>query len=223
MKKDIYSKERIIALMINIVKETNMRVGKEIYAQTNKSYGICSMKKSHIKIDENKKVVKFNFKAKSNKQVQYTIKDQEIVNELILLLKLDGDKLFQYKTDNNTLLKVSDVDLNQYIQKYMGKLFTMKDFRTYAANYYFIKALIKETKKKNPINQKIAKKNLSNAQETTAFYLRHTKNISKKSYTMELIRDTYINNPNYFIENKNSKPLIILLELLKDFKDKLKK
>ena len=222
IKGELYSKNRTIAIMLNIVKELNIRVGKECYAKTNKSYGISSMKKSHIKIDENKLIFKFNFKAKSNKQVQYTLSNKEIVQELIYLMKLDGEKMFQYKTQSNDILKVSDVDLNQYIQSNIGKEFTCKDFRTYAANFYFVKALIKETRNRNPIDQKTAKKNLSLAQENTAYYLRHTKSISKKSYTMDLIRDIYMTNPDYFIQNKNKQPLTVLIELLKMFKEKIK-
>ena len=225
MTKDItgelYSKNRTISVMLNIVKELNMRVGKECYAKTNKSYGVSSMKKPHVSIDETKLVAKFNFKAKSNKQVQYTLSNPDIVKELIELMKLDGEKLFQYKSDAGNILRATDVDLNQYIQERMGKDFSCKDFRTYAANFYFIKALLKETKNRNPTTQKIAKKNLSLAQENTAFYLRHTKSISKKSYTMDLIRDMYLNDSNYFIENKNRQPLNVLLDLLKIFKDKI--
>lgn len=221
IKGPLYSKNRTVSIMLNIVKELNMRVGKECYAKTNKSYGVSSLKKSHVNIDENKLVAKFNFKAKSNKQVQYTLNNPILVKELILLMKLDGEKLFQYKTDGNYYNRVTDVDLNQYIQNNMGKSFSCKDFRTYAANFYFIKALLKETKNRNPVTQKIAKKNLSLAQENTAFYLRHTKSISKKSYTMDLIRDMYMNDSDYFIQNKNKQPLTILLDLLKIFKDKI--
>ena len=137
-------------------------------------------------------------------------------------MKLEGEKMFQYKTSDNNILKVSDVDINNYIQNTIGKDFSCKDFRTYAANFYFIKALLKETRNRNPTDQKIAKKNLSLAQENTAYYLRHTKSISKKSYTMDLIRDTYMNNSDFFIQSKNKQPLTVLIELLKMFKEKLK-
>jgi DNA topoisomerase-1 len=217
----LYTKHRTITVMLKLIRELNMRVGKEIYAQKNKSYGVCSMKKSHVKIDTDKLIAKFNFKAKSNKQVQYTLDNPEIVKELIELMKLDGEKLFQYKTESGTIQKVSDLDLNQYIQDKMGKGFSAKDFRTYAANFHFIKALLKETRARNPMTEKIAKKNLSLAQENTAFYLRHTKSISKKSYTMGLIRDTYMNDRDYFIQNKNKQPLTVLLDLLKKFKDNI--
>ena len=68
-----------------------MRVGKECYAKINKSYGVTSMKKSHVKIDSEKMVAKFNFKAKSNKQVQYTLDNSEMVKELMLLMDLEGE------------------------------------------------------------------------------------------------------------------------------------
>lgn len=221
MEKDIkgqlYSKNRTISVMLKIVQKLFLRVGKEIYAKTNKSYGVTSMKKSHVKIEVNK--IKFNFKAKSNKHVQYSLDDKELIDEIKLLINLDGEKMFQYKTDSGKILKVSDIDLNQYIQDKMGKDFSVKNFRTYASNFYFIKSLLKETRNRNPINKKIIKQNLNLAQENTAYYLRHTKSISKKSYTMSLIRDLYENEPSYFIDNKNKQPLTVLLDLLKKFKD----
>ena len=223
IKGPIFSKNRVICIMLKIVQKLNLRVGKEIYAKTNKSYGITSLKKSHVKINPTKLIAKFNFKAKSNKQVQYTLDDPELVKELQLLMDLDGEKMFQYKSDSNKFIKVNDIDLNSYIQTKMGKDFSVKDFRTYAANFYFIKALLKETKNRNPVNQKIAKKNISLAQVNTAHYLRHTKSISKKSYTMDIIREMYMNESDYFIQNKNKQPLTILIDLLKKFKDNIKK
>jgi DNA topoisomerase-1 len=223
LNKPLYSKDRCISVMFYIIKELNIRVGKEVYARTNKSYGITSLKKSHVKIDEKTKIAKFNFKAKSNKYVQYTLNDKLIVDELIKLMDLDGEKLFQFKNNEDLIYKVNDVDLNNYIRKNMDKDITVKDFRTYAANFYFIKALLSETRKRLPTTQKISKKNLSLAQENTAFYLRHTKSISKKSYTIDLIRNLYMNDPDYFITNKNKKPLTLLLEILKLYKQSLKK
>ena len=145
-----------------------------------------------------------------------------MVDDIKQLLELPGEKLFQYINNNDITLRVSDVDLNQYIQNYMGKEFSCKDYRTYAANFYFIKALLGETKKRNPKNAKVIKQNLSEAQETTAFYLRHTKAISKKSYTMDLIRNMYMENPEWFVENKNRQPINVLIDLLKIHKDNVK-
>ena len=178
------------------------------------------MKKSHVTVSDD--VVKLNFKAKSNKHVSYTIKDPLMISEIKQLMNLDGEKIFQYINENNNTLRVTDVDLNEYIQNYMGKAFTCKDFRTYASNVNFLKALLTETKKRNPKNKKVIKQNLNLAQESTAKTLRHTKAISKKSYTMGLIREMYETNPEWFVENRNKRPLTVLLDILKIYKDKIK-
>jgi DNA topoisomerase-1 len=223
LKQTLYSKNRTIALMLIVIKELNIRVGKQCYVKSNKSYGITSLKKSHASVTSDGTVIKLSFKAKSNKQVSYTIKDKFIVDEMKKLLDMtDGENIFQYINENNNVLRVNDVDLNEYIQNNMGKNFSAKDFRTYAANFYFMKALLHETKKRNPKNKKIIKQNLNAAQENTAFYLRHTKAISKKSYTMSLIREMYEKNPEWFIENKSRQPINVLIDILKIYKDKIK-
>jgi DNA topoisomerase IB len=55
MNKDrslpLLSKERVIVTILDIIKKLHIRVGKEIYVKRNKSYGISSLRKHHIKIE----------------------------------------------------------------------------------------------------------------------------------------------------------------------------
>jgi DNA topoisomerase-1 len=205
----VYNKNKVIATMLILVKKLHFRVGKEQYAKENKSYGISSLKKSHVKFD--KDLIKFDFKGKSNQRLHYSLRSNEIKTHLQMLLKLEGDKLFQYIDDDDKIKRVTDTDLNQYIQKYMGKEFTIKDFRTYGANYHFIQALLHEIKK----HSDNIKKNILNAIKTTAKFLKHTKNISKKSYIMSYTIDLYTKNPEFFISRKFDDPLSVLLDVLK--------
>lgn len=211
-----YNKDRVIVSMLTIIKKLHMRVGKEVYARENKSYGVSSLKKIHMQFEGNK--IMFRFKGKSNKRLFYSIEDKTLKDHLKLLLKLEGDKLFQYIDENNKVRKVTDTDLNQYIQMYMGDQFSAKDFRTYAANNYFIKSLLEETKKRVPKTQKVIKKNILTALKRTAFYLRHTKAISKKSYVMNFIIDLYQTNPEYFVDKKNDDPTDVLIDIIGKYK-----
>ncbi len=211
-----YDKLRVIITMLMIVKETHMRVGKEQYARENKSYGISSLKKKHLKIDG--EIIKFNFKGKSSQRLNYTLFNPEIKDHLNLLLKLDGDKLFQYINENEKIQRVTDTDLNEYIQTYMGSEFSIKDFRTYAANYHFTKALLGQTKKRLPKNDKVKKKNILNALKVTAKNLKHTRAISKKSYVMDFSIELYMTNPDFFIERKYDNANDVLFEILKNYK-----
>lgn len=216
-KNPIYSKFRVISTMLMIVKETNMRVGKEQYARENKSYGISSLKKNHMKIVGD--VINFRFKGKSKQRLSYTIRSPELKHHLSLLLKLEGDKLFQYiDEETDTIKKITDSDLNEYIQQHMGEQFTIKDFRTYAANQHFISALLNETKKRTPKNEKVIKKNILKAIKTTARNLKHTKSISKKSYILNFAIELYRTNPEYFIDRKYDNHMDVLLDILKLYK-----
>lgn len=215
-----YNKNAVISTMFKIIKELYIRVGKEKYAKENKSYGISSLKKKHIKLKGNNII--FRFKGKSNQQLFYQLNNETIKNHIQHLLKLSGEKLFQYIDNLGNIYKVSDTDLNHYLQHYMGNEFSVKDFRTYGANHYFIKFILNETKKRIPKNPKIIKKNITNAINLTAHYLRHTKNISKKSYIMNFCIDYYTHNPDFFIVRKFDEPNDVLIELLKMFIKKKK-
>ena len=167
--------------------------------------------------------IQFRFKGKSNKRLSYTIDDKMLADNLKLLLRLEGDKIFQYIDENNKIKGVTDMDLNRYIQKYMGSEYTVKDFRTYAANYYFIKALLKATNKRSPKNERAIKKNLLEALKSTSFYLKHTRSISKKSYVLDFAIELYRENPDYYIKRKDEEPEDLLLDILNMYRKKILK
>jgi DNA topoisomerase I len=215
-----YSKNRVISLMLGMVRDYYLRVGKETYAKHNKSYGISSLRKRHVKIGPN--VIHLKFKGKSNQRLHYTIKNDFYIQSIKVLMKLDGDHIFQYicKDDANheKILFVNDKDLNKYIQENMGDEFYIKDFRTYGANYYFIKALLNETKKRTPRDRKTIKKNILNSFKATARQLKHTGAVSKKSYVMNFALELYQNTPEFFIRHKRDNENDFLLILLKMYK-----
>lgn len=218
--KSMYDRSRIISVMLQMVQDYHMRVGKEIYAKKNKSYGISSLRKKHVKISNG--VIHLKFKGKSNQRLHYTIRNDYYIKSIKMLMKLDGDKLFQYTTidDNNVekIMNITDRDLNQYIQENMGPEYSIKDFRTYGANYYFIKSLLRETQRRTPSDRRAIKKNIIGAFKSTARQLKHTKSISKKSYVMNFALELYQNNPELFTEHKNEDPNDFLILLLKMYK-----
>lgn len=223
--KPMYDKHRIISIMLQMVQDYHMRVGKEIYAKKNRSYGISSLRKKHVKIGNG--VIYLKFKGKSNQRLHYTINNEYYIKSIKMLMKLDGDKLFQYaSTDQNgveKIMSISDRDLNLYIQENMGIDYSIKDFRTYGANYHFIRSLLKETQRRTPNDRKAIKKNIINAFKSTARQLKHTKSISKKSYVMNFALELYQNNPELFVEHKNEDPNDFLIILLKMYKKNILK
>lgn len=214
-QKDInpYSESHVVSTILILVKELHFRVGKEQYVRENNSYGVSSLRKSHIKIGGvNGDKIKFDFVGKSKQKHSMTLIDATISEHMIQLLKLEGKKLFQFIDDGN-IKKITDVEINKYIQKYMGEIFTVKDFRTYAANHYFVQTLLNETMtQSNDI-----KKNVKNAIKISAQKLGHSDNISKKSYIMSYCVTLYTKKPDFFIKRKFNDPDAVLLEILKNY------
>jgi len=211
-KLEHYSYNKVIATMLILVRDLHMRVGKEVYARVNKSYGVSSIRKKHVFIEDDD-LIRFRFKGKSNIRLSYTLRDPEIIKHIKLLMKLKGDRLFQYVDQTSKIKPVTDVDLNNYIQKHIGNEFTVKDFRTYSSNFYFIKSLLEETKLKD----NNTKKNIVNAIKKSSYYLKHTKAISKKSYILNFMIDMYNDDIEYFINSKNKDPDLVLLDILKKY------
>lgn len=212
----IYDKNRIISLMLQMVRDYHIRVGKEVYARQNKSYGISSLRKKHVKFGPN--AIHLKFKGKSNQRLHYTIKNAYYIEVIKMLMKLEGDHLFQYISvddyGSEQIRRITDRDLNKYIQENMGLEFTIKDFRTFGANLYFMKALLNETKRHTPKNRKVIKRNIINAFKSTARQLKHTGAVSKKSYVLAFALELYQNNPEFFTAHKNDDPTLVLLEIL---------
>lgn len=211
----VYDKRRVIALMLQIVRDYHLRVGKEVYARTNKSYGISSLRKRHVKVDTHSVIL--DFKGKSNQRLHFTIRDDFYVQSIKMLMRLQGDHVFQYILMDK-IYHVTDRDLNLYIQEHMGSEFTIKDFRTYGANAAFIRALLAETRRRQPRNKQAVKKNIVAAFKSTARQLKHTGAVSKKSYVMNFAIELYQNSPEFFVERKWEDITEVLMQLLRLYK-----
>lgn len=219
-KLDSYDKYKVISTIILLIQKLNLRIGKNVYSKgRNASFGASSLHKTHVKI--NGSHIYLNFMGKSKKRLSYSLVNQNISEHINMLLKLEGKKLFQYIEDDK-IKNIYDVDLNKYIQDFMGD-YTIKLFRTFGANFYFISSLLSETSKRLPKNDKAIQKNISNAIKITAHHLRHSKNISKKSYIMNFCINMYQNNPEFFVKRKNDDPNDVLMEVLLLYKKTISK
>lgn len=218
LKRDLtappFSKERSTAALVLAMRVLNLRVGKETYVHQNASYGATSLRKKHLRLLPDRQRALLRFKSKSNHVVAYNVRDPRLVAELTLLAKLDGDRLFQFKNEAGRLQRVTDRDVNLYLQEAMGS-FVAKDFRTYAANLEYVRALLAEVRRGTPRTGKEALYALGKAQNTTAQALRHTKAISRKSYTLEYIRERFLADASWFAKQETAEGA--LRQLLEDF------
>ena len=178
-KKKIKDRTKLINLVFNLLLDTHIRVGNEIYAEKNDTYGLTTLRQKHLVLKDGK--YSFSFIGKSKRE-QFI----NISNEYNVYL----DKLIQ-KDKNKPLFPGINSDiLNAYLKEHMGREYTCKDFRTYSANILFIKAFLKKCKSGLAQNKVI----IESIDESAAM-LGHTRNICKKSYIsnnlLDYCRDNY--------------------------------
>jgi DNA topoisomerase-1 len=168
----------VVNLLFNLLIDTHLRVGNEKYAESNKTYGLTTLRQKHF-VDG-----KFVFTGKSN--IKHSIEiPQEYIPYLKQLNLPDRNKpLFWYRSGNNEIKEISSEELNNFLKENMGNEYTCKDFRTYSANILFIKSFLKNYKKINK-----SKKCVLTSIDQAASDLGHTRSVSRKSY----ISDNLIN------------------------------
>ena len=214
-----YSKQDIIYLILAIIDLCNFRIGNDKYK---KSTGTATLKVNHIQQCNSKQSNSKQSNSKENdcNAISFIGKRGVLnqcdilhnkINHILMNLteyKNDNDFIFTYQDSNENIHKITAQDVNELLHKY-GNIST-KMFRTWKANYYFIKN-IKQLD--IPETQTQIKKNISEAVGITAEKLHHTKAICRRSYIDSRIVNFYKQNPIEFLDKisntSNSNPYLL--------------
>ena len=162
VKEDLSSKEmsknKVAALVVWLIDRYHIRVGSDQYAQENESYGLTTLKESHITYKRGEKAIvegmrvlkgsnkplpKINammkFTGKSGKDWKIYIRHPEISKLIEDSAKIGGkDKeqdLFRYVDENGNDFDIKPEHINEYHDQKMENKYTAKDFRTWAASW----------------------------------------------------------------------------------------
>ena len=158
LSKKEMSKHKVAALVVWLIDRYHIRVGSDQYAQENESYGLTTLKESHISykrgekaIVEGMRVLKgsnkplpkikamMKFTGKSGKDWKIYIRHPEISKLIEDSAKIGGkDKeqdLFRYVDENGNDFDIKAEHINEYLDQKMENKYTAKDFRTWAASW----------------------------------------------------------------------------------------
>ena len=189
LKSAILNKTTLTHLLFNLLIDTHIRVGNEIYAEQNKTYGLTTLRQKHLKKINGDYYFEFIGKSKIKHIIKIPSEYNNILSKLICENK--NKPLFKVNGDS-----ISSEELNNYLKENMGKEYTCKDFRTYSANILFIKTFFKKCK-----SESAPKKIILDSIDESAKLLGHTRNISKKSYISNNLLDYCLNS---FVEASES-------------------
>jgi DNA topoisomerase-1 len=179
------TRERVLAAAVRLLDRGFFRIGGETYAVSNESYGLATMLKRHVRIEDDGTMV-FDYPAKSGKRRVQAVVDPLAIEVMTTLKRRRGgaDELLAYR-NGRRWHDVRSADINAYLKEATGDDFSAKDFRTWNATVLAAVALAVSG---NASNHKAS---ITRAVKETAHYLGNTPAVCRASYIDPRVFDAY--------------------------------
>ena len=182
------SREHVLACAVRLLDRGFFRVGGEDYAVTNRSFGLATMLKRHVRLRGD--VLLFDYPSKHAKRRVQAVVDP-LVADVIARLKArsgGGPELLAYKRGRRWV-DVRSEDINEYLKEATGHDISAKDFRTWGATVLAAVALA--VSGEVPPTTSARKRAITRAVKEVAHYLGNTPAVARASYIDPRVFDCY--------------------------------
>ena len=179
----------VLACAVRLLERGFFRIGSEEYAEENDSYGLATMRKEHVTIEEGGVMV-FDYPAKSGQRRQQGVLDDRAC-EIVAALKRrrgGGPELLAYK-ERGRWHDVRSEDINAYLKAATGGEHSAKDFRTWNATALAAVALA--VSGESARTRTARKRAIKRAVEEVALYLGNTPAVCRASYIDPRVFDAF--------------------------------
>jgi DNA topoisomerase-1 len=186
MELDPMSPEWTCALAVRLINLGWFRVGDDRYTKANKTFGITTLRKGHVRVRGSR--IAFRFRAKHRIWVRTAVVDSELAEAMRELLRTRGPRLFRYRLDDE-IYNLTARRLNEYIGEYMGEEFTAKDFRTWGGT---LTAAVVFAERPPAETAAEAKRTVTAVMRTVGERLGNTPAVARASYVSPAVVDQYL-------------------------------
>jgi DNA topoisomerase-1 len=187
MRRTGLPREKVLATVVQLLEKTLIRVGNDEYARSNRSYGLTTMRDTHVEFKGER--VRFSFRGKSGVEHEIDLNDRRLARIVKQCRDLPGYELFQYYDERGERQSVGSEEVNAYLKEVTGQDLTSKDFRTWAGTVLAAQ-LLRECEACSSETQ--AKKNIVAVVEQVAKRLGNTKAVCRKCYIHPAIFEAYL-------------------------------
>ena len=179
-------REKVLALIVQLLEKTLIRVGNDEYVKQNRSFGLTTLRDGHVNVQRGR--VKFTFRGKSGVEHDIELDDPRLAKIVKACREIPGYDLFQYYDETGVRQAVGSGDVNAYLKGITGQDYTSKDFRTWAGTVLAAQLLRGFEPSRS---QTEAKRNIVRAIEDVSKRLGNTKAVCRKSYIHPDVLDAY--------------------------------
>lgn len=189
LRRREFDEQKVLAICIQVMLKTLIRIGNESYQQLYGSYGLTTLRNKHVKISGNH--LKLSFVGKKGVQQNVDLNDKTLAKLVKQCREIPGQDLFQYYTEGKEHRSVDSGQINNYIKEITGCDFTAKDFRTWGGTLEALRQLAicctdsVEKPKKKVINEVL---------DCVAGKLGNTRAVCKSSYVYPVLLEAFEND-----------------------------
>jgi DNA topoisomerase-1 len=180
-------RDRALACAVRLLDLGFFRVGSEVYAEENESFGLATVRREHVTIKRSEVV--FDFPAKSGQRRVQSIRDAAARRALETMYRRRSgpEDLLAYRAGGEWV-DVRSEEINEYIHEKIGDEFTAKNFRTWHGTVLAAVALAGE---EPPRSGAAAKRAISRAVDQVSEALGNTPAVCRASYIDPRVLDRY--------------------------------
>lgn len=184
-RKD-YSRNRVCAGIVLLISHAWFRIGSDKYEKENNSFGITTLRKSHV-VEMDHRII-FEYRGKRGIDHRQSVTDGRLISFVLDMMKTPGKRLFRYK-EGSHWVDVDAGEVNAYIEEIAGFPYTAKDFRTWGGSLRAATVL----SDLGPAKSKtLRSKNVVMTVRMVAAELGNTPAICRKSYVHPMIFTRYL-------------------------------
>ena len=177
-------RETVIAAVVRLLDSTLIRVGNLNYARENDSYGLTTLEREHVSLEDND--ILLSFTGKSGVERELSLHDP-LLSELIDELEEGhGDRVFRYRAGGDDWQPVTATAVNEFLNTHAGD-FTAKDFRPWGGSVTLTDALGQFTEETEP-----TQRHLHEAIRLAAARLGNTPSVAKAHYLHPSIGEVFL-------------------------------
>jgi DNA topoisomerase I len=179
-------REKVLAIAVRLMMRGFFRVGSERYATENRTFGLVTLRKRHVRVDGDALV--FTYRGKSSVQQRQVVAGTPLARMVTRLMELPGARLFQYRDADGAVRPVTARDINAYIKEIVGEQYTSKDVRTWGGTVRTATVLAELGPPHDP---REAKRNITLACRLVAAELGNTPTVCRSAYVHPVVLERY--------------------------------
>jgi DNA topoisomerase IB len=180
--------ERACAAAVRLLDLGYFRIGNDVYADENGSFGLTTLERRHVRRRQQRLV--FAFVGKSGVEHEIEIEDRVVVETIeVMRRRRGGDlRLLSYK-DGRSWRAVLPELVNGYLRETTGLEATAKDFRTWHATVLAAAALAETPE---PGHTKASRKRaVAGAMKEVSSFLGNTPTLARSAYVDPRVVEAY--------------------------------